>query len=142
MRDAVQAWFELMRVSNLPTVWSNVVHGMAAGLFVVYVLPVEAIYGQRPGFSWMDLGRMLDAGFMLMLGMSLIYTGGMVLNDVVDREVDAGAAGAADPQRPGLAAVGGNRGREYAAVGRGVRVGLRSAGGSRGNEFGADRVAL
>ncbi len=81
----LRAWLELSRCSNLPTVWSNVLHGMAAGLFVML---------ERGGPT--DLGAMpteptwfFNQGFMLLVGMSLIYAGGMVLNDAFDAEQDA-----------------------------------------------------
>jgi len=58
---------QLGRVSNLPTVWSNVLAGtVLAG-------------GQpwRPGTA------------LVMLGVSLLYVGGMYLNDAFDRHIDA-----------------------------------------------------
>jgi hypothetical protein len=64
----------LGRVSNLPTVWTNV----AAGL---------ALSGGVFGFD-----RMLALG----LAISLMYVGGMYLNDAFDREVDARER----PERP------------------------------------------
>ncbi|MEM7625537.1 MAG: UbiA family prenyltransferase [Planctomycetota bacterium] len=89
-------WLELGRVSNLPTVWSNVVHGMSVGLFVAVVLPVEKEHGQIPPVTVDELGRMLDQGFMLLLGISLLYVGGMVLNDACDAAED----GKQRPSRP------------------------------------------
>jgi 4-hydroxybenzoate polyprenyltransferase len=61
-----QVWLRLARVSNLPTVWTNVLAGMAlAGAEV-------------------ELGRTL----VLLLALSLFYTGGMFLNDAFDVELD------------------------------------------------------
>lgn len=56
----------LGRVSNLPTVWSNVIAAMTlAG------------------------GASIQAGVVAGLAMSLLYVGGMYLNDAFDREIDA-----------------------------------------------------
>src|SRR5690625_3812244 len=57
----------LGRVSNLPSVWSNALSG-------------AALAGAGLGSSsWL----------VLMLALSLFYTGGMYLNDAFDAEVDA-----------------------------------------------------
>lgn len=72
----VRAVLELMRVSNLPTVWTNVLVGAA----------VAAGDGPIPWSA--ALGAAVAA--------SLCYVGGMVLNDVVDARVDARER----PQRP------------------------------------------
>ncbi len=60
-----RAWLELARISNLPTVWTNV----AAG--------------------WLLMGGGWDAslGWLLLAG-SLLYTGGMILNDAADVKFD------------------------------------------------------
>lgn len=60
-----RAWLVLARASNLPTVWSNC---LAAGL----------------------LGGGLEPGRLIVVGIaaSLLYTGGMVLNDAFDAEFD------------------------------------------------------
>jgi 4-hydroxybenzoate polyprenyltransferase len=56
----------LGRVSNLPTVWSNVIAAMTlAG------------------------GASIQVGVVAGLAMSLLYVGGMYLNDAFDREIDA-----------------------------------------------------
>lgn len=62
----LRAWLELARISNLPTVWTNVT---AAWLLA--------------GGPWLDarLG-------WLILGGSLLYTAGMILNDVADAGYD------------------------------------------------------
>jgi len=57
-----RAWLELARISNLPTVWTNVT---AAWLLA--------------GGPWVDA----RLGWLL-LGGSLLYTAGMILNDVAD----------------------------------------------------------
>jgi hypothetical protein len=64
----------LGRVSNLPTVWTNVLAG-------------SALAGGPPG---------LLLGAALLLAMSLAYVGGMWLNDAFDRELDARER----PERP------------------------------------------
>jgi hypothetical protein len=64
----------LGRVSNLPTVWTNTLAGV--------VLAGAAI----------EPGRLL----LLVVAFSLLYTGGMYLNDAFDREVDARER----PERP------------------------------------------
>lgn len=66
-RSPWRAYLLLSRVSNLPTVWSNVVAGAVAS---------GAVFAPR------DIGRLAAA-------MSLLYTAGMFLNDVFDREFDA-----------------------------------------------------
>ncbi len=60
------AYLRLARVSNLPTVWSNVLAG-------------SAIAGGLEGYGLI----------VAMLAASLLYTAGMFLNDAFDREIDA-----------------------------------------------------
>lgn len=60
-------WLRLGRVSNLPTVWSNVL----AALALSGALPPEPL-----------------AFGALLLAFSLFYVGGMYLNDAFDRELD------------------------------------------------------
>jgi 4-hydroxybenzoate polyprenyltransferase len=62
-----RTYLTLGRVSNLPTVWTNVV----AGIVIAGALPAA---------------RSL---FPLVLSLSLFYVGGMYLNDAFDRESDA-----------------------------------------------------
>lgn len=57
----------LARVSNLPTVWTNVLAGIVVSGVPVSIAPY----------------------LQLCLAVSLLYVGGMVLNDVFDRHVDA-----------------------------------------------------
>jgi 4-hydroxybenzoate polyprenyltransferase len=61
----LRAWLELARISNLPTVWTNVTTGwlLAGG-------------GWEARLGW------------LLLGGSLLYTGGMILNDAADVKFD------------------------------------------------------
>jgi 4-hydroxybenzoate polyprenyltransferase len=65
---------KLGRVSNLPTVWTNVLAGT--------VLAAETVQGWRTG--------------IVVLAMSAMYVGGMYLNDYFDRAIDARER----PQRP------------------------------------------
>ena len=66
MPPTLRAWLQLARISNLPTVWTNV---LAAWLL--------------SGGSISDL-RLL----WLTFGASLLYTGGMILNDAADLAFD------------------------------------------------------
>lgn len=63
---SVSVWLRLGRVSNLPTVWSNVL----AGLALVGALEPEPTV------------------LVLMLCLSIFYVGGMYLNDAFDRHID------------------------------------------------------
>jgi 4-hydroxybenzoate polyprenyltransferase len=67
-------WLALARVSNLPTVWMNV---LAAAVLAT--------------------GRLELSSYLLLLtALSVFYAAGMVWNDVMDRELDA----VAKPERP------------------------------------------
>lgn len=65
----IWAWLELARVSNLPTVWSNALVGVALAS------------GSGP-LSWTNWG-------LVAAMCSLLYVGGMIHNDVMDAAVDA-----------------------------------------------------
>jgi hypothetical protein len=67
----VRTLLELARVSNLPTVWSNVAAGTCLGTLVA---------GRTPGAG---------AAVLVALAASLVYVGGMALNDAVDARTDA-----------------------------------------------------
>jgi heme O synthase-like polyprenyltransferase len=69
-----RVYLRLGRVSNLPTVWTNVLAGATLS------------------------GGSLEPGLLvvLLIALSLFYTGGMYLNDAFDREVDARER----PERP------------------------------------------
>jgi 4-hydroxybenzoate polyprenyltransferase len=71
---SLKAYLDLCRVSNLPTVWTNV---LAA--FII----------STTRFSWLDFST-------LALSMSLFYSGGMSLNDICDITPDR----AKKPLRP------------------------------------------
>jgi 4-hydroxybenzoate polyprenyltransferase len=89
----LRALLELMRISNLPTVWSNVIVGTWAGYLVSsaqgngeYNPAHVGVYADgllaRPAWLWLA-----PLPFIVMI--SLLYCGGMVLNDYWDREIDA-----------------------------------------------------
>jgi 4-hydroxybenzoate polyprenyltransferase len=65
-RPKWRAYLLLSRISNLPTVWSNVIAGAVAS---------------GAAFSPFDIGR-------LAAGVSFLYTAGMLLNDLFDRDFD------------------------------------------------------
>jgi 4-hydroxybenzoate polyprenyltransferase len=62
----VKAYLDLCRVSNLPTVWTNV---------------LAAVVLSGSGVSWMLVA-------LLSLSVSLFYSGGMCLNDICDVGID------------------------------------------------------
>jgi len=78
-RSRARAYLLLARVSNLPTVWSNVLAGLVAG---------SALHstGSGAGVSIVTL----------LLAASSFYTGGMFLNDAFDAQYDRRAR----PERP------------------------------------------
>jgi 4-hydroxybenzoate polyprenyltransferase len=73
-RSRGRAWLALARVSNLPTVWTNVLAGMALTSGTLH---------------WPTLATVAAA-------ISALYTGGMFLNDAFDHRIDA----ASRPDRP------------------------------------------
>lgn len=73
-RSRPHVYLRLARVSNLPTVWTNVLAGAVIGGAML---------------AWAPLLRVA-------IGVSLLYTAGMFLNDAFDRAYDA----AASPRRP------------------------------------------
>jgi hypothetical protein len=78
-RPRVSHWLLLGRVSNLPTVWSNTLVGVALG-FDAQVIIIRGNVGQVPPAAHV---------LMLALALSLLYVGGMYLNDAFDRGFDA-----------------------------------------------------
>ncbi len=70
----VRAWLILTRGSNLPTVWSNLFAGWLLGY----------VYADR--FPWGPF--LLTSLIGLLIGVSLIYVGGMILNDAFDARWD------------------------------------------------------
>jgi 4-hydroxybenzoate polyprenyltransferase len=72
-RDTIVAWLELARLSNLPTVLTNVLVGIAAAA------TSPELAGEA--FAW-------SAVLPLFLALGLLYTSGMMLNDVADAHID------------------------------------------------------
>jgi 4-hydroxybenzoate polyprenyltransferase len=92
------ALLRLARISNLPTVWSN-------------VLAASVLAG---GFEARGLA-------LVLLSMSALYTGGMFLNDAFDREIDTRER----PERPlpsGASAPGGGGTQGGAQLASGVAL--------------------
>ena len=70
----MRPWLELLRISNLPTVWSNV---LAGG-----VIANSALVGGR------SLGFPAATMIVVLISGSCLYLAGMVLNDVFDLKID------------------------------------------------------
>lgn len=77
----LRAWLELCRISNLPTVWTNVLVGcaIASGFGMQFVDKEGNILPTAP--DWPMIG-------VMSLAMSLFYIGGMALNDLADADID------------------------------------------------------
>lgn len=96
----LRAWLELMRISNLPTVWSNVLVGFAVGLSAApEATPVTAEWTAR---DWLTAAGIATA-------MSMMYVAGMILNDVADADLDG-------EQRPGRPIPSGRVSRRAAMI--------------------------
>jgi 4-hydroxybenzoate polyprenyltransferase len=90
LRARLGVWLRLGRVSNLPTVWSNVLAALALSN-AAESLPAGEL-AQRssltnPFNAVSGVGS--GAALPLMGAFSLFYIGGMFLNDAFDREIDA-----------------------------------------------------
>ena len=83
MKARINTVLKLSRVSNLPTVWSNCIAGwlLAGGI------------ANMPEVSCLKEVLQL---FLLLIGASMAYSAGMIMNDAVDFKVD----GAERPDRP------------------------------------------
>ena len=91
----LRTYLQLARVSNLPTVWTNVLAGIAlAGAAVRESLAPAGAASQR--VETVVAAVPLTTLALLLGAMSLFYTGGMFLNDAFDREIDARER----PERP------------------------------------------
>ena len=77
------AWLRLVRASNLTTVVSNAVGGVAVAAAIRNNAPVPLL-------------AVLDAGFLVIVGGVLLYAAGTVMNDLADQKIDA----AERPDRP------------------------------------------
>ncbi len=120
MTGPIKAWLELMRLSNLPTVWANTLHGLATGLYVAWSATPPS---SRPESLPTGIGFYTDQGFVLLVAVSLIYMAGMIFNDVADVGEDT-------LDRPGRPIPRGAVGRKAAAAVAGVLgvVGVLLAG--------------
>ena len=67
----MRSWLELLRISNLPTVWTNIIVGA--------VLSIAVARPSNPG---------LVAVLIAIIAGSCLYLAGMVFNDVFDLEID------------------------------------------------------
>lgn len=130
----IRPWMELLRVSNAPTVVSNVVAGAAVGLAALPQAP--AAQGQ-----WTAPAAASPAAFgtfaLVGAGAVFAYLAGMVLNDAFDARADA----AERPGRPipsgrvsvaraltvGLAMLGVGTAMLAVASGAGLALGLAAA---------------
>ena len=87
----MRPWLELLRISNLPTVWSNLIAGaIVCSAFDGRIVPWQLLV-------------VLVAG-------SALYLGGMVLNDVFDLEIDT-------RERPSRPLPSGRVSKTHAALG-------------------------
>ena len=77
MNANLKQWLILTRCSNLPTVWSNVISGWLLGMVAVIQTPAVVVPS-----------ALSETLFILLTGISLLYVGGMILNDVFDYEWD------------------------------------------------------
>ncbi len=79
-KGTLRSYLELCRASNLPTVWTNV---LAAALLCRSANVAGSIDGTRVNSSGVVVAALLAA-----IALSLLYLGGMALNDVLDVEED------------------------------------------------------
>lgn len=76
---SLKAWAELARVSNLPTVWANVLTGAALS---------AAARGTAPAFEPGQSLQLALTALPAMAAISCLYIAGMILNDLADIRVD------------------------------------------------------
>ena len=84
---------KLTRISNLPTVWSNILLGFIAGWTCVgAALKIQiknAPVLENLPETWQSGSQSLLALLVLLVAGSCFYLGGMALNDVCDARIDA-----------------------------------------------------
>ena len=118
MSPKLRGWLILTRGSNLPTVWSNVLAGWLLAQGLRLRPPGSEYAGQAPDpLGWGGL-------LLLLLGVSLTYVGGMILNDAFDARWDAERR-STRPIPAGLI-----------AVGEALRAGARGTGLARARGLG------
>lgn len=83
-------WLQLARLSNAPTVVSNTLTGAAVGLVTLEHPPHPPTGSDHPP----TIAAAYPAVLLVALAGVLVYSGGMILNDACDAEVDR-------TQRPG-----------------------------------------
>ena len=108
----LRPWLELARISNLPTVFTNVSVGTAVGV----------AHAHDGFFRWNMFG-------WTCLSVSLLYIAGMILNDAVDAKIDARER----PDRP-IPSGRVSRRAAFIAAGIGLALGVASLaphGGAR-----------
>lgn len=85
----LRALLELMRVSNLPTVWSNVWLGWLAGIVVLNRTQFDKSFNDLREGAIEVFFSILGQASLAAISISLLYVGGMILNDFCDRVIDA-----------------------------------------------------
>ena len=86
-RPVLDDWLRLARLSNLPTIVTNVLTGAAIGLFIL---------DARPDAAPPSTAALLLALALLIPAIASLYAAGMILNDVMDAKIDARER----PERP------------------------------------------
>lgn len=80
-KSRLVSWLELCRISNLPTIWTNVLAGSA----IAWGFGWRAVYKDGstfvPDYRW-------EMAIIIGLAMSLFYVAGMALNDLADAAID------------------------------------------------------
>lgn len=90
----LRALLELCRISNLPTVWSNCAVGWIAGITTPLLVSLgEERFAEIRAFMIREMVNSLPSMTVyrllpLAVIFSLLYSGGMMLNDFIDREID------------------------------------------------------
>lgn len=84
MPPSLRTLLILGRVSNLPTIWSNCIAGWWLGSVRYDALTHAVSEVASPALDGSGFWRLP----LLLLGVSLLYTGGMFLNDAFDEEFD------------------------------------------------------
>lgn len=79
----LKAWAELARISNLPTVWTNVLTGAALA-----AAGASAAGGVAPTFEPQQSLQLAWRALPAMAAISMLYIAGMMLNDLADLRID------------------------------------------------------
>jgi 4-hydroxybenzoate polyprenyltransferase len=132
----IRPWMELLRISNAPTVVTNVLAGAAVGFAA---LPAEAPAGGSGPQVAAPASQLAAFGTLALVGAGVVfvYLAGMVLNDAFDARADA----AERPGRPipsgrvsvvraltvGMAMLGVGTAMVAVASGAGLALGLAAA---------------